>query len=125
MSYCRWSSDNWKCDVYCYEDCSGGWTTHVASQKHVDVPEANFPEENTKEAKDKWAKEMKEQMKHLETCTMRPIGLAYDGETFNDPTLEEFKERLTMLKEAGYNVPAYVFETIDDEINDNNLERRY
>ncbi len=30
MSYCRWSSDNTNCDLYCYEDCSGGFTTHVA-----------------------------------------------------------------------------------------------
>ena len=41
MSYCRWSSDNWKCDLYCYEDVSGGITTHVAGNRIVgDIPEA-------------------------------------------------------------------------------------
>lgn len=28
MSYCRWSDDS---DVYVYEDCRGGWTTHVTN----------------------------------------------------------------------------------------------
>lgn len=26
MSYCRWTHD---CDLYCYEDVTGGWTIHV------------------------------------------------------------------------------------------------
>ena len=33
MSYCRWSSDFFECDVYVYEDVSGGWTTHVAGRR--------------------------------------------------------------------------------------------
>ena len=117
MSYCRWSSDNWKCDVYCYEDVSGGWTTHVAGMKRIGVPEANFPEENTEEGKAKWAAEMKAQMEYLDKAELVPIGLPYDGESFNDGSLQDFRVRLTMLKDAGYNVPTWVFETIDDEIN--------
>lgn len=30
MSYCRFSSMNWMCDVYAYADMDGGWTVHVA-----------------------------------------------------------------------------------------------
>jgi hypothetical protein len=30
MAFCRWSND---CDVYCYEDSSGGFTTHVSGRK--------------------------------------------------------------------------------------------
>lgn len=33
MSYCRFSSMNMMCDVYVYQDCDGGWTTHVASAR--------------------------------------------------------------------------------------------
>lgn len=33
MSYCRFSSDGFNCDVYVYEDCAGGWTTHVAANR--------------------------------------------------------------------------------------------
>ena len=38
MSYCRWSSMNFMCDVYVYEDVSGGWTTHVASCRRIVPP---------------------------------------------------------------------------------------
>lgn len=38
MSYCRWSSMNWRCDAYVYEDCGGGWTTHVAGRRRVIQP---------------------------------------------------------------------------------------
>lgn len=38
MSYCRWSSMNWMCDVYVYEDVGGGWTTHVAGQRRAIPP---------------------------------------------------------------------------------------
>ena len=38
MSYCRFSSMNTMCDVYVYEDCRGGWTTHVASARRVIPP---------------------------------------------------------------------------------------
>ena len=38
MSYCRWSSMNWRCDVYVYEDCSGGWTTHIAGRRRAIPP---------------------------------------------------------------------------------------
>ncbi len=38
MSYCRWSSMNWMCDVYVYEDVGGGWTTHVAELRRAIPP---------------------------------------------------------------------------------------
>lgn len=38
MSYCRFSSLNMMCDVYVYQDCYGGWTTHVASARRVIPP---------------------------------------------------------------------------------------
>lgn len=44
MSYCRWSSMNWMCDVYVYADCNGGWTTHVASARRMmpPIPDISF-----------------------------------------------------------------------------------
>lgn len=35
MSYCRWSSDDWQCDVYVYADANGGWTCHVADRRRI------------------------------------------------------------------------------------------
>lgn len=33
MSYCRWSSDGFRCDIYAYASCEGGVTVHVARRR--------------------------------------------------------------------------------------------
>jgi hypothetical protein len=38
MSYCRWSSDEGKSDVYVWHDCSGGWRTWVAEVREDGKP---------------------------------------------------------------------------------------
>jgi len=120
VSYCRWSSDGWRSDVYCYEDVKGGWTTHVAGLKRVgldtlipiDPDLLDFTAENATE----WTMAHSAFMRALEKLEMAPIGLPHDGETFRDPTLEAFKARLVMLRDEGYHVPADVFEAIDEEL---------
>lgn len=116
MSYCRWSSDNWKCDIYCYEDVSGGFTTYVASNRVVgDVPCADI--HLLLEGKnEEYCKAYRAQMDYLNTATRKPIGLPYDGKYFNDKNLQSFLDTLFMLKNAGYNVPYYVIEDVKLEI---------
>lgn len=112
MSYCRWSSDNFNCDLYCYEDINGGWTTHVAGSRYVgDIPKIDY-----EAPPEVWTQQFRAQHEFLRVTTMEPIGLPYDGQTFNDPTLDEFRLRIVMLKEAGYIVPDHVLEQIDEEI---------
>jgi hypothetical protein len=42
MSYCRWSSDGMKCDVYVYEDVSGGFTYMFTLRKIINLHEAPY-----------------------------------------------------------------------------------
>ena len=119
MSYCRWSSDNWQCDVYCYESADG-FTTHVAGNKTVEPPPddqwADFvagritPEE--------FGVKHQAAMDFLETAERKPIGLPYDGQSFSDPDLESFLARLLHLKETGYNVPEFVINNVREEITE-------
>lgn len=120
MSYCRWSSDDWRCDLYCYEHVDGGWTTHVAVRKPIDVPrELPFPVgTEDKAAVQAWVDSHNAVMKYLETAEYRNIELPHAGKTFNDPTLEAFKERLLYLRGLGYHFPDYVLEEVDEEIAD-------
>ena len=126
MSYCRWSSMTWMCDVYCYEDVSGGWTTHVADMRRVRAPLDPGPMPVGSEPRGaEWAaywERYNASMAELDGIPLEPIGLLHDGDSFNDPTLEAFRDRLTMLKEAGYTVPDYVFEAIAEEIADRDQE---
>ncbi len=116
MSYCRFSTDDFQCDVYCYEDVSGGWTTHVAGRRTIfpgPLPEPLAPDDWTAEAflaRHRTVTEMFDRAKH------ETIGLAHDGADFRDGTLEEFRATLVMLRDAGYRVPEYVFDVIDEEM---------
>lgn len=56
------------------------------------------------------------QMDFLETCQRKPIGLPYDGKSFDDPDLQSFLERLLILREVGYRFPDSVIETVRKEI---------
>lgn len=55
MSYCRWSSMNWMCDVYVYEDVSGGWTTHVAGRRRVIPPIPDIMSGNLSMSLHRWS----------------------------------------------------------------------
>ena len=117
MSYCRFSSNNFDCDLYCYEDCYGGFTTHVAGNRIKGV--SGIPKlppierGNWKE----YDQAYKKQMAWLETAEHEEIGLEFDGMRFNDPDLESFLARVKSLKEAGYHVPDFVISSIEHEIS--------
>ena len=111
MSYCRWSSDDWKCDLYCYHSVCGNYITHIARLKHNDVPvnPHKFPN-------NEWFSFHQEQMEFLNTAELTEIGLPYDGMHFSDDDLISFLERVNCLKEAGYHVPFFVLESIELEL---------
>jgi len=112
MSYCRWSSNDFRCDVYVYEDCRGGWTTHVAGRRRVftePIPDSiPFGEEGYWERYEKV-------MGMVEEARLEPIGLPHDGETFNDETPGEAATTLIMLRDAGYIVPGYAIDALLEE----------
>lgn len=118
MSYCRWSSDNWRCDLYCYEDVNGGWTTHVAGRRRVgEIPPDRFDDFIDKKiTAEEYAELHRIHMDAVGACEMVEINFPHAGETFNDATLEEFKERLLWLRSIGYQFPDYVLEVVDREI---------
>lgn len=54
-------------------------------------------------------------MRTLHWIPLRPIGLPFDGETFNDPTPGECADRLEWLRGLGYRVPPGVIEDLRSE----------
>ncbi len=115
MSYCRWSSDNWKCDLYCYFDGTY-YVTHVASNRiAIELPE--LPELRPDDDMKEWFKVHQKQMKLLDGCERISIGLPYDGNHFDSPTLDDFRDTLLMLREAGYNFPDYVLKEVKEELS--------
>lgn len=120
MSYCRWSSMDFKCDLYCYEHCGGFWATHVAGNRVVTpvIPDAPWSLLRKGGVIGRYVF-MWWHWLHMFTVRIgihRDIKLPHAGETFEDATLEEFKERLVWLRGLGYRFPDYVFQSVDDEI---------
>ena len=112
MSYCRWSSDNWRCDLYCYESTSGYWVTCVAYNRIIDyIPEIDWSASS-------YVINLQMEAQHEILCSARreDIGLPYDGEMFQDYNLEDLLDRILWLREVGYRCPDYVIEAIREEI---------
>lgn len=115
MSYCRWSTDSFQCDIYCYESCSGGWDIHVAARRHVKDDKWPAPVPFTPENKDEWVAWWMALSEWVKTAELRDIGLPCDGESYNEPTARDAANRLIKLRDAGYNVPADAIEALLEE----------
>lgn len=119
MSYCRWSTDNYGCDLYCYAS-EEGWVTNVAGNRPVgEVPTLDMsllsgPHSNLP----LFVEQHRRQHKFLTRCEREPIGGPHDGETFIDEMLEKFRARLVFLRACGYRFPDCVLEDVDEELAD-------
>lgn len=112
MSYCRWSNDDFQCDVYCYEDVNGGFTTHVAECRPVLDGTLPPPVPFDPIRVEDWLARHEKVLAWARDAQSVKIGLPHDGETFNDPDAASTADRLQMLKEAGYNVPQYAIDSL-------------
>lgn len=138
MSYCRWSSMNWRCDVYVYEDVRGGWTTHVAGTRYLFRPIPDISLRMIQSLGATWSREERRMvypsrwreliahalfgfsafwhnwvhMGSLRLSPLRPIGLPHDGASFNDQTAIECAERLKALRGLGYRVPQHAIDAL-------------
>lgn len=127
MSYCRWSSDDFRCDLYCYEHCDGGFITHVATRRRewspwlspYSIPALkSLSTDRGSEVNKRWKEVYEVYHRALGDVELHPIGLPYDGKFFNDDTLEDMRDRILFLREIGYRVPQDVIDRINEEVDD-------
>ena len=88
MSYCRFSSDDYRCDVYCYADALGGFTTHVASKRVVLQEPLPDPVLLEPDSTLQWLKRQSVVGEIVAKSPLVQIGLPCDGKTFQDPTIK-------------------------------------
>jgi len=120
MSYCRWSSDNFRCDVYVYEAEYGGFVIHVAKGRHTaDTPVPEIPSNWHEIDPQDFLKAHMAQMAWLDKAVVIPIGLPHDGESFNFDTAADCATKLEELKALGYQVPQYAIDNLKEEANEN------
>ena len=116
MSYCRWSSMDYQCDLYVYEHCDGGFVTIVAKNRVVfaePLPsEVPFDADHCHE----WYARHQQVMDLVGRSERRPIGLPHDGESFNDPSPADCADRLERLRALGYKVPQRAIDALRGEV---------
>ena len=115
MSYCRWSSDDYQCDVYAYEHVNGGFMVHVASNRVVFTsPLPDFvPFEPGRIGE--FIARQQAVLAMVDSAERADIGLPQDGADYCEPDAGACADRLEQLRGAGYNVPQYAIDALREE----------
>ena len=113
MSYCRWSTDDYQCDIYAYADVGGGVSVHVARGRYA-FKEPLPPKVSLDDIPAFVARE-KELHRILEKAPMETIDLPHAGESFFNLEQEDAANFIDKLAALGYRVPDYVSKAIRDD----------
>ena len=124
MSYCRWSSDDWQCDVYVWADVAGTWRTEVAGRRWIFnelPPPVELPHPPTEEQFRAWydrherVMRMRDDPKYGHWLDLpEPDG----GRSHEHDTPGECADNLERLRGLGFNVPQGVIDALRDEPDD-------
>jgi len=120
MSYCRFSSDDFRSDVYCYQDVNGGYTTHVADNMYKSNVERPSVPDSKSVTLEQLIEANRKLTKWLDRAKVVKIGLECDGAMFNDPTPLAAAHRLQSLREMGYYVPQHGIDRLLKEARNEN-----
>lgn len=118
MSFCRWSSDGFRSDLYIYE-ADDGFVVCVAEKRYVlgeAEPDPDRADFDTDEAfADAWVAAYLAGSAAVKDAELVPIGGPYDGQTRVFGTGGEAADWLEVLTAAGYLFPAGVVEDLRAE----------
>lgn len=114
MSYCRWSTDDFQCDIYAY--ASGeGVVIHVAARRAHFTEPLPEPIPLTPERTLEWAERHAKVSTMLQHAEGEWIDLPNAGHTFIESSPAEAAARLRELARIGFRVPARVIEDLEQE----------
>ena len=116
MSYCRFSTNDFSCDLYIYESAEG-YVTHVALNRIVferplPAPVPHPPKDAPVTA---WTAHLQRHtlIHDIVRASLKlPIGGPCDGQTFTDATLDDLLARVRGLIADGYVCPDAVVTAI-------------
>lgn len=115
MSYCRWSSDDFQCDVYVYEHVHGGFMVHVAANRVIfthPLPAVVPLDPDNFEA---FMERHQKVMSMVDAAERKSIGLPHDSEDFCEHDAGACADRLEQLRAVGYVVPQYAIDALREE----------
>lgn len=104
MSYCRFSSLDFTCDLYVYHGV--GWEVHCAEVRHNHSVE-NLPVES--------GKRLVEVMRRVQYSRVEAIRLPHAGEAFTFDTPGEAAAMIRKLVALGYRAPTGLADELEAE----------
>lgn len=118
MSYCRFSTDDFQCDVYCYES-DAGFQLHVASNKpdfkEPLPPPIDWGEQGQDGFNEKYLKRHRKVMEMVESADRISINRPHAGKSFCFDTPDELADFLVVLEGEGYRFPGKVIDCLREE----------
>lgn len=120
MSYCRFSSDDFKSDVYVWRGIK--YMISVAEKRHQFDRSSLPPKPDRGDEKfaAKQAERHSKLIRKVDQADTKRIGGPYDGDTFTASTPGETADKLEKIDEAGYHVPDHVINTLREEEQNRN-----
>lgn len=115
MSYCRFSHNDFQCDVYCYQSTSGPYVIAVAAYRLVFKEELPAKVPFSIDAADAWFERHRNVRELVQAAPKEPIGLPCDGKIFEEWTPGDAANRLQALLDMGYLVPSSAIESLREE----------
>jgi hypothetical protein len=122
MSYCRFSSDDFQCDVYVWDDVSGKWRTEVAARRFIFniLPDPiQLPSPFTDdEFKTWWERNLLVRVMHGDETQGHWLDLPVPegGDSYGHDTPAECADNLERLRALGFNVPQYAIDELREEV---------
>ena len=114
MSYCRWSSDDYQCDLYVYES-DMGFEIHVAGNRLVFDEPLPPPAPPPNVDFDAWYQRHRTVRDMVQSARRKPIGLPNDGETYVLSEPGAAADQLVALRAVGYRFPERVIDLLREE----------
>lgn len=116
MSYCRFSTNGFRSDVYAYQDNNEAYVVHVAATRAIIPDDLNPPGFDT--PPDRFTEIYLTWYRAYDALPRVTLAQESAGKTFYESTLEDLEERLRDLQAEGLTVPDMAFEEIEFEMRD-------
>lgn len=111
MSFCRFSSDDYQCDVYVYASANG-YTTHIAGSRVVFARPLPLPVAFNEAHIDAWVEREIEVNRIVEISERKRLTLPFAGRSFDDEEASACADRLEKLRSLGYRVPQHAIDAL-------------
>ena len=118
MSYCRFSTEDFRCDFYAYE-ADDGYHLHVAGNRVVwDPPQSPYDPENRYLPADEFNRINRGYHESLRKAPREPIELEGAGGYHVFTTLRELRDSIADHVQRGFQAPEWLLPSIDEQMEE-------